>query len=71
MDEIREILQVIAQSTAAAASAAEAAKKAVEKRKQLRRIGQSWLQSPILLIASHKKKRSKRSESGHGQLRSA
>ena len=71
MEEIREVLQSIAQSTLATASAAEAVKKAVEDKKPTTTT--DWLkliaQSPTSLTTSHRMKRSRHLESGHGSLR--
>ena len=67
MEEIREILQTIAQSTLATASAAEAVKKAVEDKKSSTPGWSKQLAKPNML--SHKKERLRHSESGHGYLR--
>ena len=69
MDEIREILQVVAQSTAATTPAAEAVKEEVEEKKAIATDGSKLIANPISLTTGRKKKRSKRSESGHGYLR--
>ena len=64
LGEIKEILQVIAQSTQARTSAAEAVKNAVEDRKT---ITTAWSKPDHKTQStSHKKKRLKLSESGHG-----
>jgi len=59
MEEIREILTVIAKSAQVPTSVAEAVRKAVEDQKSSTIDGQNWLRSPtaLTLTISHKKRK--------------